>query len=104
MVKAEENEPSALLDALKAGDFYSSQGPEIHAAEISGGTLSIQCSPVVTIAAVGRGCRVRHVHGRQLTRAELPLDDFAGDWFRFVVGDIAGRWAWSNPVRHPAQA
>jgi predicted metal-dependent phosphoesterase TrpH len=104
MVKAQENEPGALLDALKAGDFYASQGPEIHAAEIAAGTLTIECSPAVTVAAVGRGCRVRHVHGRQLTRAELPLDDFAGDWFRFVVSDLAGRWAWSNPVRLPARA
>jgi hypothetical protein len=99
MVKAEENEPSALLAALKAGHFYSSQGPEIHAAEISGGMLHVECSPVVNIAAVGRGCRAVHVHGRQLTRGELPLERFAGDWFRFVVSDAAGRWAWSNPVR-----
>ena len=99
MVKAEENEPQALLAALKAGHFYSSQGPEIHAAEISGGTLTVECSPVVNIAAVGRGSRSTHVHGRQLTRGEISLKRFAGDWFRFAVSDAAGRWAWSNPVR-----
>ncbi len=102
MVKAEENEPSALLAALKAGHFYSSQGPEIHAAEIVGGALHVECSPVVTIAAVGRGSRAVDLHGRQLTRGELAIDKFAGDWFRFVVADAAGRWAWSNPVRAPA--
>jgi hypothetical protein len=102
MVKAEANEPEALLHALKAGRFYSSQGPEIHAAEIAGGLLTIECSPAVNIAAVGRGQRVAHVHGRQMTRGELPLEKFAGDWFRFVVSDSAGRWAWSNPVRLPA--
>lgn len=102
MVKAEVNEPSALLSALKAGHFYSSQGPEIHAAEISGGMLHVECSPVVSIAAVGRGERSVHVHGRQLTRGEIALERFAGDWFRFVVADAAGRWAWSNPVRLPA--
>jgi hypothetical protein len=37
-----------------------------------------------------------------MTRAELPLDRFAGDWFRLVVTDAAGRNAWSNPVRLPA--
>ena len=102
MVKAEENEPGALLAALKAGDFYSSQGPEIHAADIAGGALHVECSPAVSIAAVGRGSRSAHVHGRQLTRAEIPLERFAGDWFRFAVADAAGRWAWSNPVRLPA--
>jgi hypothetical protein len=99
MVKAEENEPSALLAALKAGDFYSTQGPEIHSAEIVGGALHVECSPAVTIAAVGRGSRAVNIHGRALTRGELALDRFAGDWFRFVVSDAADRWAWSNPVR-----
>jgi predicted metal-dependent phosphoesterase TrpH len=99
MVKAEENEPTALVEALKAGHFYASQGPQIHAAEVSGGTLHVECSPAVSIAAVGRGCRSVHAHGRQLTRAELSLERFAGDWFRFVVSDAAGHRAWSNPVR-----
>lgn len=101
MVKAEANEPEALLEALKAGAFYATQGPEIHAAEIAGGALHVECSPAISIAAVGRGARSVQVHGRQLTRAEIPLDRFAGDWFRFVVSDAAGRWAWSNPVRLP---
>jgi hypothetical protein len=99
MVKAEENEPSALLAALKAGDFYSTQGPEIHSAEIVSGALHVECSPAVTIAVVGRGSRAVNIHGRALTRGELALDRFGGDWFRFVVSDAADRWAWSNPVR-----
>lgn len=102
MVKAEANEPEALLAALKSGHFYSSQGPIIHAAEISGGSLHVECSPVVNIAAVGRGSRVKNVSGRQITRGEIQLQRFHGDWFRFVVTDAAGRSAWSNPVRVPA--
>jgi hypothetical protein len=39
------------------------------------------------------------VRGRQISRAEIPLDGFKQDWFRFVVTDAAGRSAWSNPVR-----
>ena len=104
MVKAEANEPGTLLEALKAGCFYSSQGPLIHAAEVSGGALHVECSPVVNAAVVGRGSRVVHVHRRQMTRAEIPLDRFAGDWFRLVVTDAAGRAAWTNPVRLPAAA
>ena len=34
MVKALENTPEALLAALKAGDFYSSQGPELRGIDI----------------------------------------------------------------------
>jgi predicted metal-dependent phosphoesterase TrpH len=99
MVKAEENEPSALVAALKAGDFYATQGPLIHAAEIVGGALALEFSPAVNVAVVGRGSRNRHVRGRQISRAEIPLDGFKQDWFRFVVTDAAGRSAWSNPVR-----
>jgi hypothetical protein len=98
MVKAEANEPVALLAALKAGHFYASQGPEIHAFELVGGMAEIECSPVVNAAIVGRGYRVKHTHGRQFTRASLSLAPFAGDWLRLVVTDAAGRSAWSNPV------
>jgi predicted metal-dependent phosphoesterase TrpH len=104
MVKAEANEPEALLQSLKAGHFYSSQGPEIRAAEIRGDMLEVECSPVELVAAVGRGTRSANIRGSGLTRAELPLRRFAGDWFRLVVTDNAGRSAWSNPVRLPAEA
>jgi predicted metal-dependent phosphoesterase TrpH len=99
MAKADANEPEALLAALKAGRFYASQGPTIHGAEISGETLVVECSPAVNICVVGRGSRAVNVSRRQITRAELPLGRFAGDWFRFVVTDAAGKSAWSNPVR-----
>lgn len=36
MVKAEANEPEALLAALKAGEFYSSQGPQLSRVEVAG--------------------------------------------------------------------
>jgi predicted metal-dependent phosphoesterase TrpH len=99
MVKAEENEPSALLAALKAGHFYSTQGPLIHNAEISGGTLSVECSPVETVTVVGRGSRAVTRHGRSLTRADIPLERFVDDWFRLLVIDAAGRCGWTSPVR-----
>ena len=98
MVKAGENEPDALLVAMKAGDFYASQGPLIHAFALAGGEAHVECSPVSNVALLGRGSRAVNVAGRQLTRASLPLEGFAGDWFRVVVTDAAGRSAWSNPV------
>jgi hypothetical protein len=101
MVKAEANEPEALLSALKQGHVYSSQGPIIHGAEISGGALHVECSPVVNVAVVGRGCRATSVHRLQVTRAEIDLARFAGDWFRLIVTDAAGKSAWSSPVRLP---
>ena len=98
MVKAEANEPEALTAAMKAGSFYSSQGPLIHAFAIEGGAAQVECSPAVNVALVGRGSRAVNVAGRQVTCMSLPLERFAGDWFRLMVTDAAGRTAWSNPV------
>jgi hypothetical protein len=50
MVKSETLDPEALLDALKAGEFYSSQGPRIHDIEITPSEVGIECSPVNAIA------------------------------------------------------
>ena len=35
MVKSESLEPESLLGALKAGEFYSSQGPRIYNVEVT---------------------------------------------------------------------
>ena len=59
MVKAEANEPEALLAALKAGDFYSTQGPELRDVRIEDGHLVVECS------AVGLDHRHRLGHGGQ---------------------------------------
>ena len=67
MVKAEANEPDALLSAMKAGDFYSSQGPLIHAFAVEGGEAHVECSPAVNVALA----RARQSH-RQRRR---PPDD-----------------------------
>jgi hypothetical protein len=98
MVKAEANEPEALLAAMKAGLFYSSQGPIIHDFAIEGGEAHIACSAVANIALVGRGTRVAHRRAPQMSAAVLPVEKFASDWLRLVITDASGRSAWSNPV------
>jgi hypothetical protein len=98
MVKAEENQPEALVAAMKAGHSYSTRGPLIREFSVEGGEARVQCSPAANIALVGRGSRVAHVIGVDLTSAALRMEKFAGDWLRLVVTDAAGRSAWSNPV------
>ena len=98
MVKAADNEPEELLAAMKAGHFYSSQGPEILDFAVEGGVARVACSPVANAALVGRGSRAVHLQGDGLTAANLPTQRFAGDWCRLVVTDGEGRSAWSNPV------
>jgi hypothetical protein len=99
MVKAEAAEPDALLAALKAGDYYSSTGPELHEIAIEGETLRVACSPVDGVIAVGQNSTARAVRGRGIAAAELPLEPFRRHgWLRVVAVDAAGRRAWSNPI------
>lgn len=98
MVKAEANEPAALLDALKAGAFYSSQGPELRDVEITADEVRVEMTAASALIVQGAGTAARAVHGHSMTRATMPLDRFrASPWIRVTVVDAAGRRAWSNP-------
>ncbi|MBY6004569.1 CehA/McbA family metallohydrolase [Salipiger bermudensis] len=99
MVKAEENAPDALLAALKRGDFYSSQGPELHAVRLSETGVEVESSAVQTVIVQGQGSAATAVHGQSLTSATVPLERFRNSpWLRVTVIDRAGKRAWSNPV------
>lgn len=99
MVKAEANEPEALLAALKSGAHYASQGPTIEQVAFTDSEVEIVCSPAQAIMALGRGSLAEQVVGAGLTRAVLPLDRLRGGGFvRITVADAAGRRAWTNPV------
>ncbi len=99
MVKAEANEPTALVSALKAGEYYASTGPELHDFRIEGDKVVVECSPAENIIAIGANAASRVAHGNGLTQAELPLERFhKGGWVRAAVQDAAGKRAWSNPI------
>lgn len=99
MVKAEENAPEALLASLKAGAYYSSQGPELRGLEIEGRRLRVRCSAAASVIVQGRGTAAVAVHGASMTEAEVGLARFADSpWIRVTVVDRAGRRAWSNPI------
>ncbi len=99
MVKATENTPEALLAALKAGNFYSSQGPELRDVRIEGDVAVVECSAAVSVVALGHGTGAKAVHGHSLTRVEVPLDRLNNSpWVRVAVIDAAGKRAWSNPI------
>ena len=98
MVHAEELDPDALVDSLKAGRYYSSQGPEIHHIEVGADNVTVRCSPARTISLQGRGSKSQMVMGDGMEEATLPLKKIKDSWFRVTVADAEGRRAWSNPV------
>ena len=107
MVKSELLAPDSLLSALKAGEFYSSQGPRLHDIEISRREVRVECSPVYAISLVTGSSRALTHVGRDVTSVTIEVakaskkawGDTAPDkWFRIVVIDGAGRRAWTNPI------
>lgn len=99
MVKAPENTPEALMAALKAGQFYSSQGPEIRDVRIEADRVIVDSSAVASVIVQGSGTGAKATHGQSMTRTEVPLARLNNSpWLRVTLTDAAGRRAWSNPV------
>lgn len=99
MVKAQENEPDALLAALKRGDFYSTQGPELRDVRVEKDHVIVESSAVRSVIVQGAGTGAKGVHGTSMTRTQVPLARLRDTpWLRVSVIDAAGRRAWSNPV------
>lgn len=99
MVKASENTPEALLSALKAGEFYSSSGPEIHDVRIADDHVRVDCSAAATIIVKGQGTSMTTMHGNSVTSGQLSLAPLRNSpWVRVTVVDRAGKRAWSNPI------
>jgi hypothetical protein len=101
-VRAAAPEPDALVAALKAGDFYTSQGPVIHDIRVSDDRSTIQVvnSPAVSVFVTGRPDMISFgsKHAPQVTHSTFQIDAHAGSYVRVTVADAAGKRAWSNPI------
>jgi len=97
-VKAQCLEPEALLESLKNGWYYSSQGPLIHNIAVSDDEICITCSPARNIIISGRGSKVENIDGTGMTSARFPAHRFRDAYARVTVTDYHGRHAWSNPI------
>jgi histidinol phosphatase-like PHP family hydrolase len=97
MVRTTANEPDIILDALKAGHYYASQGPRIEAVLWGDDAVEVRCSAAAAVMVVGHASRAAQVLGEGLTRAILPLRRLRpGGFARIIVADAAGRRAWSQ--------
>ncbi len=98
-VKAEANEPDALLAALKAGHFYASTGPEIHDLQVEAGkSITVRCSPAERIFVTGGDRQSRRAYGDGLTEAIIDISDLNSPYLRVTVRDAQGNRAWTNPI------
>ena len=102
MVQAEDNSPASLLRAIRRGDFYATQGPEVHL-EKTGNGYTVRCSPVSEIVFLSNATwSPRVFEGEALCEAyyePLPYERY----LRVQVKDAEGRLAWTNCTLLPRE-
>jgi len=95
MVHADRLTYDDVFNALKYGDFYSSQGPELYEISVEGKMLHIRCSPVELICVYQYGRYVHISKGSNLTEATFELS--GGErYIRVMIRDKNHKDANSN--------
>jgi hypothetical protein len=103
-VHSDRLDPDALVESMKSGRYYSTQGPALRELIRDGDRLRVETSAVYAISLGGGGDRwlsgsERHAEDDgSITEAEFDLAPFRGSYCRVIVVDEAGRRAWSNPL------
>jgi hypothetical protein len=97
-------DPEALVESMKAGRYYSTQGPSIRELVVDGGRLRVETREAYAISLTTSGDRWRSgaerhgENGQPITDAEFDLAPFRGSYCRIIVVDEVGRRAWGNPI------
>ena len=96
MVKTESLTRENILNAVRNGDFYATQGPELHIRR-EGDKVIADCSPCIMIDFLSNAAwgPDRITRGENLTHAEYQIKPH-DKWVRVEVHDENGCYAWSN--------
>ena len=99
MVKSKTNSEASLLEALKNGHYYSSQGPDFKNIKVENGRLEVLCSPVEKIIVSGYGSSTAYKHKSDMESAIFNLGLLPKKkWLRITIIDKKGNRAWTNPI------
>ena len=101
MVRAPKLDDRALVAAMRNGNFYGTQGPEIHEITVANDEIFVKCSPVDQIRFIGAAyhgrCSFQQMEGQKLTEAShRPAKESI--YCRIEVADENGKTAWSQPM------
>jgi hypothetical protein len=94
-------DPDAVIAALKAGYYYSTQGPEIRELIVDEDRLRVRTSEAYAISLTTGGDRWQSGSertGEPVAEAEFDLAPFRGSYCRVTVVEATGKRAWSNPI------
>jgi len=98
VIKARELSYDAVMDALFAGSFYASEGPEIRELFVEDGVITVRTSPAkrINIITPTKICKsVTSEDGGSVCEASMGLDPICG-YVRITVTDDMGKCAYSN--------
>jgi hypothetical protein len=89
-----------ILDNIRRGNFYASQGPEFKTIEYSANTVKVETSPIAYVRLIGprmTGNWIKAKDKESVLQAEFQLPP---DWpyARLEIEDADGKRAWSNPL------
>mgnify|MGYP003338059913 CR=1 FL=1 len=99
MVKAQQNKPGSILESLKEGSFYSSQGPDFKDIKVQNDRLEVLCSPVEKIIVSGYGSASIYKNKTSVESAVFNLGLLPQEkWLRVTIIDNKGKKAWTNPI------
>ncbi|MBN2335208.1 CehA/McbA family metallohydrolase [Candidatus Bathyarchaeota archaeon] len=98
-VMSEEPTEESILDSVKRGLFYASQGPELKCIEVEDGVIRVESSPVKKMAFVSLPCRGLCYKAPEGLFTEASYRPSPRElYIRVQVTDEYGRRAWSNPI------
>jgi predicted metal-dependent phosphoesterase TrpH len=100
VVKAPELSEPAILEAIRNGYFYASQGPTIEQWRVTEKSVYVRCSPVERIQVHGpngSGQVCRAAPGESVSEATFTFRDLP-KYVRVTCIDAQQNRAWTNPV------
>jgi hypothetical protein len=99
-VNASECTPETLNAGIRAGNFYSSMGPEFHAMEHEGQRVTVRTSPIQFAKLVGPGPKGKRTGSFEgITTTETTFE-IPAEWeYAYIeIEDVNGRTAWTNSL------
>ena len=99
MVRATQRSAAAIVEQMKTGQFYLSQGPQIEDWGMEDGRIYFKCSPCQEIHVTtypARGGSYYAEEGKPLTEISYTLKG-GEEYIRIECIDQSGQTAWTNP-------
>jgi hypothetical protein len=100
MVNAASCTQQEILESIRRGNFYATQGPSFKSIDYGENTVKVETSPVTYVRLIGPRRTGQWIHALNKKPVRLAEFELPPDWHyaRLEIEDAAGKRAWSNPL------